>query len=120
MSRWFVKKKNNNFNDLYASLYFNILYVQIRNYKDSIKSFLGALENMYEQCSIGYMTESINVDDILRHKLKTIALKFRHITENLSNTNEILDNILELYEGFGNSEVFEADTGKILSKDDEN
>ncbi len=106
-------KDNNKSNDFYASLYFNILYVQIRNYKSSLKSMLGAIENMHEQCNIGYMTKSINVDDILRKKLQNIALKLRDINDNLVDSYEILEDILMLYDGFGNAEVYEADTGKI-------
>lgn len=110
-----MKKKSisNKSNDVYASLYFNILYIQIRNLKDTIISVLGSLSTMYEQALIGHTYKSLETDDILRAKLKKISQKFKLINDNLIDSSTAIDELLDLYEGFGVSEVYEADTGKI-------
>lgn len=111
-------KVKNSSNDVYASLYFKILYVQIRNFKDAITSLLGSLSTMHEQALLGHTYKSLETDDILRAKLKKISTKFKEINDNFIDSTSVIDELLDLYEGFGIGEVYEADTGKILRLDD--
>ena len=109
----FLSKKNTN--DFYANLYFNLLYVQIRNYKEQIILLKGSLNNMHEQCAIGYTNKSLDVNEILRKKLKNISKKFLEINNSILDINITIDEILEIYEGYGIKEVYEADTGKFIN-----
>ena len=60
-------------NDIYAGLYFKILYVQVRKFKEEIISLLGILGEMYEEAIVGHTYKSLEIDDILRAKLKKIS-----------------------------------------------
>ena len=100
-------------NDIYAGLYFKILYVQVRKFKEEIISLLGSLGEMYEEAIVGHTYKSLEIDDILRAKLKKISEKFKEINDNLIDSSTVIDEVLDLYEGFGVDEVYQADTGKF-------
>ena len=67
-----MKKSKEQQNDIYAGLYFKILYIQVR--------------------------------------------KFKEINDDLIDSSTVIDEVLDLYEGFGVDEVYQADTGKFPSE----
>lgn len=111
-----MKKSKGQQNDIYAGLYFKILYVQVRKFKEEIISLLGILGEMYEEAIVGHTYKSLEIDDILRAKLKKISEKFKEINDNLIDSSTVIDEVLDLYEGFGVDEVYQADTGNYFQQ----
>lgn len=100
-----------------TDLFFKSFYKNVRKLRLILERNAGEIGNTVDLCAFAEDSESMNITKETRKKLVLTETYLERIKINIENSIKETKRILDLYDGFGVAEVYEADTESILPRE---